>query len=79
MNNSEESKDEKQSSNNEREQHKVKSEIKVNRIHRINPGNSINLKISHTDKKKDSEKKISAGHFSSNFKYKKKDFQELLF
>ena len=79
MNNSEESKDEKQSSNNEREQHKVKSEIKVNRIHRINPGNSINLKISHTDKKKDSEKKISAGHFSSNFKYKKKDFQELLY
>jgi len=79
MNNSEESKNEKQIGNNEREQHKVKSEIKVNRIHRINPGNSINLKISLTDKKKDVENYNSARHFSSNFKYKKKDFQELLY
>jgi hypothetical protein len=72
MNNSEENKNEKQNRNNEEEQHKVKSEIKVNRIHRINPGNSINLKISHTDKKKDIDKFNSARHFSSNCKYKKK-------
>ena len=71
----------KPNSNNEEKQKNFQTDFKVNREHRISPGNSINIKLYNTEKKshEDKQKKSnSARHFSPNFKHKKKEMNEEL-
>ena len=76
MNDSEELKNKKQNVNDSEEKNKIKSEVKVNRKHRISPSNLENSKLFSTDKKNEigTYKKInSERHFSPNFNHKKRE------
>ena len=81
MNNRGEDKNEKPNLKNTEKQDKLKSDYKVNRIHRISPDNNINIKLFDSEKQSEEEKerKIkSARHLSASFKNNRKEINEEL-